>query len=81
MTQKQDKAIEPEHYKDQSGKDLFYYFNEGLLEHPDEFYKANIFKYVTRYKKKNGLQDLEKAKRYLEELIAYEYEEDNQYEH
>lgn len=31
--------------------------------------EANIIKYVTRYKNKNGLQDLEKAKHYLEMLI------------
>ena len=30
---------------------------------------ANVIKYVWRWKRKNGLQDLEKAKWYLEKLI------------
>lgn len=31
--------------------------------------EGNIIKYVIRYKAKNGLEDLEKAKWYLEKLI------------
>ena len=31
--------------------------------------EGNIIKYVTRYKAKNGLEDLKKAKWYLEKLI------------
>jgi hypothetical protein len=33
------------------------------------FLKGNILKYVWRYEKKNGLEDLEKAKWYLGQLI------------
>lgn len=33
------------------------------------YLEGNIIKYVTRYKEKNGLQDLHKAKHYLEKLI------------
>lgn len=33
------------------------------------FFEGNIVKYITRYKKKNGLEDLLKAKHYMEELI------------
>lgn len=33
------------------------------------FHEANIIKYVTRYKHKNGLEDLKKAAWYLERLI------------
>lgn len=33
------------------------------------FLEGNIVKYVTRYKAKNGLEDLLKAKTYLEKLI------------
>lgn len=32
---------------------------------------ANIIKYICRWKKKNGLQDLKKAKWYLDNLIEY----------
>jgi hypothetical protein len=34
------------------------------------FAEGNIIKYVCRYQKKNGLEDLNKAKHYLEMLIA-----------
>ena len=36
--------------------------NIGYLE-------GNIIKYVTRYKQKNGIEDLRKAQHYLEKLI------------
>ena len=32
---------------------------------------ANIVKYLWRYKTKNGLEDVEKAKKYIEMLIEY----------
>jgi hypothetical protein len=38
------------------------------------FYEANIVKYITRWKKKNGLEDLKKAKWYLDRLIALNQE-------
>jgi hypothetical protein len=34
------------------------------------FVEGNIIKYVTRYKYKNGVKDLLKAKWYLEDLIS-----------
>ena len=33
---------------------------------------GNIIKYTVRHKNKNGLEDLEKAKTYLDRLIKYE---------
>ena len=33
------------------------------------FSEANVIKYVTRYKKKNGVEDLRKARWYLDRLI------------
>lgn len=36
------------------------------------FLEGNIVKYVCRYEKKNGLEDLKKAKHYLETLIRRE---------
>jgi hypothetical protein len=38
------------------------------------FLEGNIVKYVTRFRKKNGLQDLEKAQHYLQKLIEVENE-------
>ena len=36
------------------------------------YLEGNIIKYITRHKKKNGLQDLQKAQHYLEKLIEEE---------
>lgn len=36
------------------------------------FHEGNIFKYICRWKNKNGLEDLQKAKEYLDRLIAKE---------
>ena len=36
------------------------------------FLEGNVIKYVTRYRAKNGLQDLQKAKHYIEMLIEME---------
>jgi hypothetical protein len=36
------------------------------------FHAGNIVKYVSRYKHKNGVEDLEKAKWYIERLIELE---------
>ena len=33
------------------------------------FLEGNVIKYICRYKSKNGLQDLEKARHYLDMLI------------
>jgi hypothetical protein len=33
------------------------------------FYRINILKYVTRYDRKNGKEDLEKARFYLDKLL------------
>lgn len=37
----------------------------------ETFYLANTLKYLIRYKNKNGLEDLNKAKDYLNRLIEY----------
>jgi Protein of unknwon function (DUF3310) len=38
------------------------------------FYRLNILKYVDRYRDKNGLEDLKKARDYLDMLIELEGE-------
>lgn len=54
-----------------------YYKGDGKIEVWDfiisqklGFLDGNIVKYVCRYKGKNGLQDLKKARQYLDKLIA-----------
>ena len=38
------------------------------------FCEANAIKYLCRHRKKNGKQDLEKAKHYIDLLIKLEYD-------
>lgn len=68
-----DKPMEtPEHYK--------------MAITPIEFIQANnlgfevgnVIKYICRYKHKDGLKDLQKAKRYIDFIIQYEYPNENE---
>ena len=53
-----------EHYKDYAIQPIeFIYFNNI------PFLEANVIKYIVRWKEKNGVQDLEKAKHYIDLLI------------
>ena len=73
-----DKAtLRPSYYKDKHGKDLFSHFKDGLLnrEQLSGFYLGNIMKYLTRYREKNGVEDLEKASVYLNQLKELENNE------
>ena len=52
------------------------YYQKGSIEVTDyitsnemSFIDGNIIKYVTRYKEKSGIQDLRKARWYLDKLI------------
>ena len=42
------------------------------IENDLDFLQGNIIKYIVRYKEKNGLEDLNKAKEYLDRLIESE---------
>lgn len=46
---------------------------EFIYENDIPYIEANVIKYVCRHKYKNGLEDLEKAKHYIELLIEKEY--------
>lgn len=43
--------------------------------HDIGFQEGNVIKYVTRWKNKNGVEDLYKAKEYLDRLILNEEKE------
>jgi hypothetical protein len=65
------KALETQiggnHYKDMKIQPL-----EFIMANNLPYCEANIIKYVCRYKSKNGLQDLNKARHYLDILIEHE---------
>ena len=65
--------LRPDYYKGKNGKDLFDMFEEEFpREWTTGFYVLNLVKYVRRYKGKNGVEDLKKARTYLDRLIEFE---------
>jgi hypothetical protein len=58
--------IRPSHYG--CGEDVIECI-DYIESHALDFLEGNVVKYVTRYQEKNGLEDLKKAKWYLERLI------------
>lgn len=58
------------HYKDMVIQPI-----EFILKNNIGFCEGNIIKYVCRYRNKNGLEDLKKARHYIDMLIEnYEKE-------
>lgn len=55
------------HYKDKAIQPVEYIHANGL-----GFCEGNVVKYVTRWRDKNGLADLKKAKHYIDLLIELE---------
>lgn len=65
-----DTPIKPNHYQI-GGIEVFDYMEAKMTHEQFEgFCLGNILKYVSRYPHKNGIEDLEKAQRYLNKLIA-----------
>lgn len=56
----------PSRYVGKSGMQVFDVIDEFGLD----FYEGNALKYLIRYKKKNGLEDLKKCRDYLDYMIA-----------
>lgn len=55
------------HYRDKGIQPIIYIHANNL-----GFCEGNVVKYVTRWRDKNGIADLEKAKHYIELLIEME---------
>lgn len=67
--------IKPDYYH-QNGIDVIRYIelSQGK-QAAKEFCRGNVIKYVTRYDKKNGIEDLQKAQTYINRLIEMEQHE------
>lgn len=63
------------HYKDMVVQPVEFIERNNL-----GFCVGNVIKYVCRYKSKNGIEDLEKAKHYLDILIDIEKDKNNELE-
>lgn len=61
------KQVSGDHYKDQPIQPVEYIHANAL-----GYFEGNVIKYVSRWRKKNGIADLEKAKHYIELLIELE---------
>ena len=74
LTDKEDfnDKIKPSYYG--TGIDVI----EFCLRNNLTFMQGNVIKYVTRYKSKNGIEDLEKAKEYIDRLIEFEKRSNNE---
>ena len=73
-----DTVNHPNHYISASGLeaiDVIKAFTEGLDGY-EAVATGNVIKYILRWKKKNGLEDLKKAQWYLTDLINYIYGEE-----
>lgn len=57
------------HYKSLKIEPIQYILANNL-----SFIEGNVIKYVTRWKTKNGIEDLKKARHYLDLLIKHEEE-------
>lgn len=62
-----DKQVDGGHYKDMPIQPVEYIYANAL-----GYFEGNVIKYVSRWRKKNGIADLEKAKHYIELLIQLE---------
>ena len=61
------KQIDGSHYKDMTIQPVIYIYANNI-----PFIEGNIIKYISRWKNKNGIKDLEKAKHLIEMLIEFE---------
>lgn len=59
------------HYKGLAIEPIEYAYKNNL-----DFFQGNVVKYITRFRDKNGLEDLKKAKHYIDLLIQFEYGEE-----
>ena len=62
-----DKQVSGNHYKDMPIQPAQYIHANAM-----GYFEGNVVKYVSRWRKKNGIADLEKAKHYIELLIEME---------
>ena len=73
-TENNDNIISPNHYASDKGFEVFDVQEAFIheLKGMSASYWCNIVKYILRFQKKNGVEDLKKAKYYLEKLIEEE---------
>jgi hypothetical protein len=61
------KQVDGSHYKDMQIQPIIYIYANNI-----PFIEGNVIKYVSRWKNKNGIKDLEKARHLIDMLIEFE---------
>ena len=64
--------VNPSHYKQGNIEVIEFILDQNL-----NYMDGNVVKYITRYKHKNGLEDLKKARWYINRIIEEKENEDN----
>lgn len=68
----QDDSVEsPGHYTSGGIETIDYMIAKLTDEQLEGYLRANVIKYISRYDKKNGLEDLKKCRWYLNKLIDH----------
>lgn len=67
-----DMVNHPDHYKTENGLEVIDIIDAitSNMVGKEAVYTAQVLRYVCRWKKKNGLEDLKKARWYLDRLIS-----------
>ncbi len=68
-----DTQIGGNHYSDMTIQPIEFIHKNGL-----SFIQGNVIKYVCRYKSKGGIEDLQKAKHYIDLLIELDPEKERE---
>jgi Protein of unknwon function (DUF3310) len=61
------KQVAGTHYTDMAIQPAEYIYHNDI-----GYFEGNVIKYVSRWREKGGIEDLEKAKHYIEMLIDFE---------
>lgn len=70
--EKNDKVNHPSHYQTAGGIEVIEYIASLLGDNVKFYYLGNVIKYMSRFDKKNGVEDLKKARFYLNKMIEME---------
>jgi hypothetical protein len=68
-----EKQVGGQHYQDKAIQPVEYIHRNHL-----GYCEGNVVKYISRWRQKNGIADLEKAKHYIDLLIELEFGKNNQ---
>ena len=66
-----DNVNHPNHYQTEGGLEVIDIIKSVLGDGFEPYCVGNVLKYISRYKKKNGLEDLKKARVYINYVIDY----------